>query len=80
MRMIDPHARKQVNVLQLYLGQEEAKELVRGLSKLLAEPESDDHIHVIGRDGSEISCSIVTKRKLERGRYTQVEREALDDW
>jgi hypothetical protein len=81
MRLIDSAGEKRLHQVQLYLSLAEARELVAELSKLVADPERKDHFHVFSEDGgAELSCSIVTPRKLEGDGYTKGEREAFGRW
>jgi hypothetical protein len=50
------------------------------LERLLADPEANEHFHVHGDDASrEISCSVLTPRKLADGSYTALERRVFDE-
>ena len=81
MRILDSSSDKQVGQVQLYLSAAEARELVASLGKLLGDPEAKDHFHVFSEDGgAELSCSIVTARKLAAGGYTPAERKAMAGW
>lgn len=74
MRMLDADRHQPVRVLQLYLNVNEARELHRGLASLLEDPEKNDHIHVFASDaGAELSFSVLTEAKLNRGGYTELE-------
>ena len=78
MRMLDADKEASVFRLQLYLSVQEASELRKELDRLLKDPEASEHIHVFDHDMSrELSCSIVTPRKLERGAYTELEEAIL---
>ena len=74
MRMLDADREHSIRVLQLYLTVKEATELLRGLTRLLKEPEASEHEHVFADDMSrEMSFSILTQAKLRSGRYTALE-------
>jgi hypothetical protein len=78
MRMLDPHAKKEVHDLQLYLTTAEATQLRSELDTLLQDPESNEHFHLPSVDGGrDLSCSIVTKTKLASKGYTPFERKIL---
>ena len=74
MRMLDTDREQSVRVLQLYLTEREARELHKGLTELLKDPEKNEHVHVFAKDmSSELSFSIVTETKLQLGGYTSLE-------
>jgi len=80
MRIIDTDRKHSVRNVQLYLSDREARELHRQLGSLLADVEANEHFHVLGDDFSrEISCSIVTHRKLAQGSYTTLEHKVFDE-
>ena len=80
MRIIDTERGQSVRCLQLYLTVREAIELRQQMERLLADPESNEHFHVHSDDASrELSCSIVTARKLGQGSYTALERRVFDE-
>ena len=80
MRTIDTDRKQSVRSAQLYLTVREARELRQQLDHLLADPESNEHFHVHADDTHrEISCSIVTPRKLTQGSYTDLERRVFDE-
>ena len=81
MRMLDVDRKQSVRVMQLYLSPHEATQFRDALSKLLRDPEQSDHEHVFAEDMSrEISCSIVTPKKLsDLSDYTDVERKILQE-
>ena len=80
MRMLDSDREQRVRVLQLYMTAREAEELCKGLSKLLENPERNDHFHVFAKNmSSEISVSIVTKSKLNSGGYTAIESRIFSE-
>ena len=75
MKILDEDREQSVRVLRLYLGVKEARELHKGLTELLEDPQKNDHFHVFARDmSSEMSVSIVTDAKLKTGGYTHLER------
>ncbi len=80
MRMLDAERQQSVKVLQLYLSVREATELRKRLDELLVDPEANEHFHVFAEDMSrELSCSIVTPRKLATGTYTELERNIFGE-
>jgi hypothetical protein len=80
MRIIDADRKHSARCLQLYLTVKEALELRVHLDRLLADPEANEHFHLFSDDASrEISCSIVTPRKLAHGSYTDFERGVFDE-
>jgi hypothetical protein len=81
MRLIESEGERRLSQVQLYLSAAEARKLVAELGSLLADPEKNEHFHVFSDDGgAELSCSIVTARKLADGAYTKAEREAFGKW
>ena len=81
MRILDSQSDRLAAQVQLYLSANEARELIASLNKLVGDPEAIDHFHLFSEDGgSELSCSIVTARKLTAGGYTTAEREAMSGW
>jgi hypothetical protein len=80
MRMLDLQRKQSVRTLQLYLTADEAREMQQELGQLLTDPEAYEHFHVYSHESNhEISCSIVTRRKLEEGTYTAIERTVLEE-
>ena len=81
MRMLDVENKSSVWNLQLYLTVAEAKELQTELSKLLDNPEANEHFHVMSEDsGREISCSIITQKKMEHvSSYTKLDQQILTE-
>jgi hypothetical protein len=80
MRMLDAEKKRSVRILQLYLTPDEAREMRDRLDELLADPEATTHFHIpVDSAGWELSCSIVTPRKLQTTRYTQLERKLLEE-
>lgn len=80
MRMIDTDRKQSARCLQLYLTVKEAREFREYLDSLLADPDANEHFHLFSDDTSrEISCSIVTPRKLAHGCYTDFERRVFDE-
>jgi len=79
MRMIDGEKKVSVNRLGLYLTVQEAEALKEELSKLLENPETNDHFHIYQEDNSrEISCSIITDKKLRNIKnYNKLEQQIL---
>ena len=79
MRMLDAERKHAVRWLQLYITPSQATALRDELTRLLADPEGREHIHVSADDMSrDLSCSIVTKRKLRDAHYTALERAVLE--
>jgi hypothetical protein len=80
MRTIDTDRQQSVRFAQLYLTVREARELRQQLDQFLAAPESSEHFHVHADDTSrELSCSIITPRKLAQGSYTDFERRVFEE-
>ena len=80
MRMLDPDAQRSVRVLQLYLSAAEATELRDALTRLLTDPEANEHEHVFcEHTDREVSVSIVTSAKRAAGGYTALEQMILDE-
>lgn len=80
MRMLDVEKKQSVRLLQLYLTPAEAREMRQQLERLLADPEADNHFHLPLDDSTrEISCSIVTPRKLRDLAYTPLEKKVLEE-
>ena len=79
MRFLDADGASNVRKLQLYLTPHEAKEIVQQLTSLLSDPEAENHFHVFSEDGGwEMSCSLVTERKLsDASKYTKRELAVL---
>ncbi len=78
MRFLDADGTSNVRNLQLYLTPAEAKEIVQQLTTLLSDPEAEEHFHVFSEDGGwEMSCSLITERKLSDTRYTKRELAVL---
>jgi len=78
MRFLDAEGTSDIRNLQLYLTPDEAKEIVQQLTALLSDPEAEEHFHVFsGDDGWEMSCSLVTERKLSNTNYTKRELAVL---
>jgi hypothetical protein len=79
MRMLDVERESSILNLQLYLTVSEAKELQNELAKLLTDPEANEHFHIFSDDpGRGLSCSIVTKKKMERiSSYSKLEQKVL---
>jgi hypothetical protein len=79
MRMLDFENKSSVWNLQIYLTPKEAENLRDGLNNLLKDPEANEHFHVMCENsGREISCSIITKKKLsDISRCTKLEQELL---
>jgi hypothetical protein len=81
MRLLD--GEKQVGLwnVQMYLTPAEARELVAGLSKLLMDPEANEHEHVLSTEsGREISVSLITPTKLkDMSGYTSAERRMFEE-
>ena len=75
--MIDSDARRETRTIQLYLSPAEAQDLLDGLTELLRHSNAGEHFHVIGSDGRELSCSIITEENLRSGRYTALEEQVL---
>jgi hypothetical protein len=80
MRMINTATKQSVRVLQLYLTVEEAREFQEQLGHLLADPEANEHFHFPSADTSrEISCSLLTPRKLAELPYADAERREFEE-
>jgi hypothetical protein len=80
MRMLDVDEQKSIKALQLYLTADEAQQLRDNLDTLLVDPEASEHFHVSSDDMTrDLSCSIVTPRKLEGSGWTNLERAILDE-
>lgn len=79
MRIIDPIAKKQIVVAQVYLTIREAILIKQRLEALLHDPEAADHFHVCSNADRDLSFSIVTPRKLAAKAYTALEQEILAD-
>ena len=80
MRIIDTDRKQSVRGVDLYLTAREARTLCEQLEQLLADPEANEHFHVNSDDCSrEVSCSIVTPRKLAEGSYTALERRVFNE-
>ncbi len=79
MRMLDLENKSSVWILQLYLTTKEAEDLRDGLNNLLEDPEANEHFHVTCENsGREVSCSIITKKKLSNiSGYTKLEQKLL---
>jgi hypothetical protein len=79
--MLDVDRGQSVRVAQLYLSPREATQVRDALTKLLRDPEQNDHEHILEEDMSrEISVSIVTPTKLsDLTRYTEPERKLLQE-
>ena len=79
MRIINMDAKAAVKLVQLYLTPNEASQFKKGLDRLLAKPEANDHSHVESDDMScEISFSIITENKLQNIKsYTKLEQHIL---
>jgi hypothetical protein len=72
---------RSVHQLQLYLTPREGQELRTALDRLLADPEANEHEHVLAEDGGrELSLSIVTPTKLGALKgYTRVEQQLFNE-
>ena len=80
MRMLDVERKQSLRTLQLYLTPDEARVMRDRLNDLLANPEANEHFHVpLDGSGRELSCSIVTARKLKEGHYTALERSIFEE-
>ena len=81
MRMLDAENKKSIWNLQLYLTPGEAEKLSDQLSKLLKDPEANEHLHVLCENsGRELSCSLITKQKLsDLSGYTKEEQRILSE-
>ena len=81
VRAIESEPERRLQQVQLYLSAAEARKLIADLGNLLADPEQNEHFHLFSEDGgSELSCSIVTAKKLVGGGYTRAEVEAFGSW
>ncbi|GAH97425.1 unnamed protein product [marine sediment metagenome] len=80
MRMIDLDRKCSVKILAMYLKPSEARQLFFELSKLLEDPEANKHFHVCEDMSREISCSIITEKKLANlKRYNKLEQQVLSE-
>ena len=81
MSMLDVENETSVWNLQLYLTVSEAEELQKELAKLLADPEANEHFHIMSKDsGRELSCSIITRKKMESiTAYSKLEQKVLSE-
>jgi hypothetical protein len=79
MVIIDYDKQTSVRTIGLYLTVPEAEILKEELSKLLENPESSDHFHVYQEANTrEISCSIITEKKLRNiKKYNKLEQQLL---
>jgi hypothetical protein len=80
--MIDLERKCAIRNLALYLTPDEAFRLCEELGKLLKDPEANKHFHVMteGYHLPEISCSIITERKLSNIRkYSKLEHKILGE-
>ena len=80
MKIIDNKQEDELKDVGLYLTVEEATRLKNELNDLLEDPESISHFHIHDLQGNsaELSCSIVTKKKLkEIHKFNQVEQRIL---
>lgn len=75
MRILDTDKQSSLRGVQLYFTPEEAAELKKKLERLLADPEANEHEHLLA-DGREISFSLITPSKLSNlSRYSQAEQK-----
>jgi hypothetical protein len=81
MRMLDVENQQSVCNLYLYLSPKEAEEMRNQLSKLLTDPDANEHFHVFCENSDrELSCSIITDQKLNNlSGYTELERKILSE-
>jgi len=81
MRIIDLEKKCQVRFMSIYLTPEEADWMRDEIGRLLADPEASEHFHISDEDmGRDISCSIITKRKLKDMKgYNSLEKAVLKD-
>ena len=81
MKMLDVENKSSIRNLQLYLTESEAKQLQAELSKLLSNPEANEHFHLMAEgSGREISCSIITPNKMSNiSSYTKLEQQILTE-
>ena len=81
MKMLDVENKSSVWNLQLYLTEAEAKELQAEISKLLKNPEENEHFHLFSEDsGRELSCSLLTPNKLKNiSTYSKLEQKLLTE-
>jgi hypothetical protein len=81
MRMLNADNDQGVSNVQVYLSPAEARRLMEELRKVLSDAEANEHFHLFSDDGeAEISCSIVTKKKLAKPSYTAEELRAFGNW
>ena len=80
MRIIDTERGQSVRGIDLFLTISEAKAFCQHLQRLLMDPEKSEHFHLKAEDWSrEVTCSIVTPRKLAELSYTELERRVFDE-
>jgi hypothetical protein len=82
MRLLDLELNSTVKKLSIYLTPEEAEWFKRELEKLIKDPEANEHFHIHSLDNSkrEISCSIVTTKKLkDLSNYNKAEQNILNE-
>jgi hypothetical protein len=80
MKIIDNKREDELKTVGLYLTVEEATWLRNELNDLLEDPEAMSHLHIRDLEGksSELSCSIITEKKLkEIHNYNPVEQRIL---
>ena len=82
MYLIDLDKETSIRSISLYLTTAEANELLRKLNNLLEDPEANEHFHLHDSKGkeNEISCSLITEKKLKNlNKYNEIERRILSE-
>lgn len=81
MRLLDGDGQRSLFNVQMYLGVDEAKAMIKALEALLKNPEENEHEHVIAVDGlREVSVSLVTPSKLrDLSHYSPAERRMFEE-
>lgn len=81
MRIIDLDGKCPIKHMSMYLTPNEAREFRDELDKLLKYPEAKEHFHIYEGDMlREISCSIITEKKLQNPKgYNKLEQSILTE-
>ena len=78
MRIVDVDRKNSVNTCTLFLTVREAKVIRENLTELLRKPEAFEQFNLSDDSDIEITCSIITPRKLKNlERYSRIERKIL---
>ena len=83
MRIFDWQAEKRLRQVALYLTLREAQELHEFLTYAIKHPNVEDHIHVFSKSANpedELSCEILTERKLRTIDYSATVRRLCRGW